>query len=338
MIKKMLLVSPVDPFEFGGTPRVTHYSELYLRKYCEKLTVFNYRKSTFSSKLHLAKFYVPGFQKWDIRRMNRRLLELVNNQHFNIILLFKGEDLFPETIKEISEKNGVIIAAWMADDPFSFKNIKKSLMYYNYYFIWDSWYLMPLRDAGVKNVVYLPPYTIPEVYRKIDLTEEEKEQFVSDLVFVGTWRPDREKILGKLLDFDIKIYGNGWQNNSKLPKKYVNREVNIIEMNKIYNASKIVLNVHHSWGKNDANFRTFEALGSGGFLIDERKKDIISLFKENEEIVLYESIDELREKIEHFLGDEDSRKRIARKGSEIVNKEHTVSKRCDELFTWLKSY
>jgi len=211
-------------------------------------------------------------------------------------------------------------------------------MYYDYYFIWDSWYLEFLRDAGVKNVVYLPPYTIPEVYKKIDLKEEEREKFGSDLVFVGTWRPDREEILSKLLDFDIKIYGNGWRNNSRLPKKYVNNEVNVFEMNKIYNASKIVLNVHHSWGKNDANFRTFEALGSGAFIIDERKKDIISLFKENEEIVLYENIAELREKIEHFLWDEESRKRIARKGSEIVNKEHTLSRRCDELFAWMEYY
>ena len=125
MIRNILLISPVDQFESTHTPRVTHYSELYLRKYCEKMTVFNYRRSTFSSKLHLAKFYVPGFHGWDIRRMNKRLLELVSNQHFNIILLFKGEDLFPETIREISDKNRVIIAAWMADDPSHSKISKK---------------------------------------------------------------------------------------------------------------------------------------------------------------------------------------------------------------------
>ncbi|MFX0126254.1 MAG: glycosyltransferase [Candidatus Hodarchaeota archaeon] len=53
---------------------------------------------------------------------------------------------------------------------------------------------------------------------------------------------------------------------------------------------------------------------------------------------MYEGIDELRKKIEHFLWDEESRKRIARKGSEIVNKEHTLSRRCDELFAWMEYY
>ena len=332
MIESILLISPVDPFESTGTPRITHYSELYLRNYCKNLDVFNYRKSTFSSKFHLAKFYVPGFRSWDIKRINQKLIDLVSNTKFELILFFKGENIFSETIRKIKEKSGAIMASWMADDPFCFKNIKNSLMYYDYYFIWDSWYVNNLTSAGVKHAVYLPLYTIPEVYKRVDLTQEEMERFGSALAFVGTWQPKREVILSQLLNYDIKIYGNGWIQNSKLPQKYLNREVNIFEINKIYNASKIVLNIHHQWGKNDANFRTFEALGSGAFLIDERKKDILSMFREDEEIVLYGCIDELTEKIHYFLDHEGERERIAKKGSEIANREHTLNIRYQKLF------
>jgi spore maturation protein CgeB len=334
----MLLISPVDPFESTATPRITHFSELYLRKYCEELTVFNYRKSTFPSRLHLARFYVPGFHAWDISRMNKKLLDLVKGQHFDIILLFKGEDLFPETIRKIKENSNAIIASWMADDPFAFDNIKRSLSHYDYYFIWDSWYLAPLRNAGVKHAIHLPAYTIPEVYKKVRLTEAEKRRFGSDLAFVGTWRSDRENVLSHLLDFNIKIYGDGWLNKSNLPKRYLNQEVSIYQINTIYNASKIILNIHHQWGKNDANFRTFEALGAGAFLIDERKKDIVSMFEENEEIVLYEGIDELREKIGYFLDHEEERISIAGRGSAKVNREHTLTARYKKLFESIESH
>ena len=332
MIGNVLLISPVDPFESTRTPGITHYSELYLRRYCEDLTVFNYRKSTFPSKLHLVKCYVPGFHTWDMRRMNEKLLRLALSKDYDVILSFKGEVLLPETLRKIRENNNAITASWMADDPFSFDNVAKSLKYYDYYFIWDSWYLTPLRKSGVKKALHLPPYTIPEVYKRVFLTAEEKKRFGANLAFVGTWRRDRERVLCHLLDFDIKIFGNGWLDNSRLPRKYLSPEVTISEINKIYNATKIILNIHHQWGKNDANFRTFEALGSGAFLIDERKKDIMSMFKENEEIVLYEGIDELRTKIEYFLDHEEERRRIAERGSEVVQREHTLTARYEKLF------
>ncbi len=219
MIESILLISPVDSFESTKTPRITHYSELYLRNYCKNLTVFNYRKSTFSSKLHLAKFYVPGFLSWDIKRINQRLIDLVSNKYFDLILIFKAEIIFPEKIKKIKEKSGAVIASWMADDPFCFENIKNSLIYYDYYFIWDSRYVKQLMTAGVKHAVHLPLYTVPEVYKKSELPRTECERFGSDVVFVGTWQPRREAVLRKLLDFNIKVYGNGWLQNSKLPKR-----------------------------------------------------------------------------------------------------------------------
>lgn len=336
-MRKVLLVSPFDPFESTGTPGITHYSELCLRDYCDSLTVFNYRKTTFPSKFHLAKLLVPGFTSWDRRRMNENLLRVAKSGRYDLILVFKGEDLFPETIKKMKDSSNALIASWMADSPFSFEYVEKSLRYYDYYFIWDSWYLGHLKRAGVRNPVHLPPYTIPEVYRRVDVAESEMRRFGSDVVFVGTWRPDRERVLKHLLDFGLKIYGNGWLQNSLLPREYLNPEVSISEINKIYNASRIVINIHHEWGKNDANFRTFEALGSGAFLIDERKKDILSLFKEDEEIVLYEGLDELREKVEHFLSRPEERRGIAARGAEKTNREHTLGKRYDKLFDCLRS-
>ena len=112
MIESILLISSVDPFESTGTSDITYYSELYLRDHCKDLDVLNCRKSTFPSKLHLAKFYVPGFLSWGVERINQRLIDLVSNKCFDLVLIFKAENIFPETI---GEKSGAVIASWMAE-------------------------------------------------------------------------------------------------------------------------------------------------------------------------------------------------------------------------------
>jgi spore maturation protein CgeB len=332
MIKNILLISPVNPFESTKTPRVTHWSELYLRKFCESLTVFNYRKSTFPTKLHLAKCYVPGFNSWDIKRMNEKLLHLVDRENFDLILVFKGEDLFPETMRQIKESNGAIIASWMGDDPFSYRNIKNSLISYDFYFIWDSGYLEALRDSGVKNAIYMPVYAMPEVFNKMELNVEDKKRYEADVVFVGTWNTRRERVLKQLVEYDLKIYGNGWHEKSEISKRYLRPEVDFLEINKIYNSCKIILNIHHPQSKCGPNFRTFEAMGAGAFLLDERKRDITSMFVEGEELDLYEDVNELRSKIDYYLDREKERIRIADRGFQKVSRFHTLDCRYKTLF------
>jgi len=332
MIKSILLILPVDPFETTNTPHVTHYSELYLRKYCDSLMVFNYRKSTFPSKLHLAKFYVPGFHSWDIRRMNKKLLSLVNRENFDLILIFKGENLFPDTLREIKKKSNLITASWMADDPFAYPNIRNSLMSYDFYFICDTGHLKVLKDSGVKNAIYLPLYTVREVFNKMELSIQDKKKYEADIVFAGTWHSAREEVLGQLLEYDLKIYGNGWRANSRIPKGYLEPEVNFHELNKIYNSCKIVLNIHDPQSINGPNFRTFEAMGASAFLLVERKKDISSMFVEGEELDFYEDVNELKYKIDYYLGRENERKRIALKGFQKIHRFHTLDHRYQTLF------
>ena len=338
IIRNILLISPVDQFESTDTPRITHYSELYLRKYCEKVTVFNYRKSTFSSNLHLAKFYVPRFHSWDIRRMNRKLLNLVNTEDFDLILVFKGEDLFPDTLRKIKEESNVVTASWIADDPFAYPNIKNSLMYYDMNFVCDTGHLKALKNSGLKNAIYLPLYIVPEVSNKIQLSIRDKKKYEADIVFAGTWHLAREEVLGQLLDYDLKIRGNGWHVNSRIPKRYLEPEVSFHELNKIYNSCKIVLNIHHPQSINGPNFRTFEAMGSSAFLLVERKKDISSMFVEAEELDLYEDVNELRCKIDYYLVRENERKRIAHKGFRKVHRFHTLDHRYNRLFDEIKKY
>lgn len=99
----------------------------------------------------------------------------------------------------------------------------------------------------------------------------------------------------------------------------------------VYPRSKIVVN--HSVGS-DLNFRVFEAMMSGALLITPRvESGLFELFREGEHLVTYEAgnVDDAASKIELYLGDDESRERIARAGREEVLRKHSSEARACDL-------
>ena len=96
------------------------------------------------------------------------------------------------------------------------------------------------------------------------------------------------------------------------------REVNI-DINRIYQSDIVTL-------------RTFEVAACGGFLIAEANEEVASLFRPDEEIVLYESVEELHKKVRHFLLAPEERQRIAAAFHARFMKDHRLSKRLGRIF------
>lgn len=92
--------------------------------------------------------------------------------------------------------------------------------------------------------------------------------------------------------------------------------------------------------------RNFEILASGGFpLVKALEEDsldksdnITNYFKENEEIVLFYSKDDLLNKLQYYLDNPQERERIAENGRQVVlnNFSHTAIAR--KTMDFIKSY
>jgi spore maturation protein CgeB len=115
------------------------------------------------------------------------------------------------------------------------------------------------------------------------------------------------------------------------------RRITSEECVKIFNASKINLNLHSSVGveelvsKGDfVNPRTFEVAACSGFqLVDER--GLLHECFAPDELATFTSLPELKEKMEYFLAHPEEREAIARRGRERVLREHTYAHRMERL-------
>lgn len=104
-------------------------------------------------------------------------------------------------------------------------------------------------------------------------------------------------------------------------------------MPKIFQCSKINLNMTAKTIKTGLAQRIFDVMAVGGFLISNYQSEIPEYFVPGEDIVLYESIPDLLNKIEYYLEHEDERIAIAKSGQEKVKKHHSYKKKLEELIS-----
>lgn len=105
-----------------------------------------------------------------------------------------------------------------------------------------------------------------------------------------------------------------------------------IDMYEVLADSKIAINRHIDVAENHSNnMRLFEATGVGALLMTELGKNLGQIFEPGEEVVPYEGLDDLIEKVRHYLSHDDERQRIAAAGQARTLKEHTYEKRILQL-------
>ena len=116
------------------------------------------------------------------------------------------------------------------------------------------------------------------------------------------------------------------------------REAFGLEMYAVLARSRISLNRHIDVAEGHANnMRLFETTGVGALLLTEAAPNLAALFASGEEVVAYESEDDLVEKIEHYLRNDDERVAIAAAGQRRTVEQHTYRRLMAELAPMLEA-
>lgn len=108
------------------------------------------------------------------------------------------------------------------------------------------------------------------------------------------------------------------------------------DLNQLYANAKIVIGDSLNVGFNHPNYwsdRVYETTGRGGFIIHPRIAGLEKDFVEDKEIVFYDYNNwaELASKIDYYLEHEDERKAIQKAGFERTKRDHTYTKRLQEM-------
>ena len=195
---------------------------------------------------------------------------------------------------------------------------------YGYHFLEEC-----LTDSMVDEFrAHLPGfYTPPELFRRDDRIA--MVRLYMDAKISVKERLHIMQIVGN--HFGIDLYTGS--NTDGLPVRNRGLAKSLTEMPLIFHHSKINLNITSKSIREGLPLRIFDVLGCGGFLITNYQSEIPELFTPDEDLVLYDSYDDLVDKIEFYLAHENRRKEIAHNGHEKVCRFHNYPERILQMIS-----
>ena len=164
-----------------------------------------------------------------------------------------------------------------------------------------------------------------------------------DVLFVGSSDLRRIFLLEHIKD-KVTIFGNRWQRNfplisATLKNKITDKTIWGSSLYQHLADAKIVLNITRSnfyGAETGVNLRIFEALSAGCFLLTDYCDEIAELFVIGEEIEVFRSASELKQKVEYYLENPERRIVIAKKGYEKFVRQYTWQACVGKILTHIK--
>lgn len=310
-----------DPITSGKNPFPIQYE---LDKLGYKSEVFDYSQY-FKRKTFLGKAISKFSHELKKNRINQDLIKKTKS-NFDLFIVCYGKHIRAETIKEI--KNNIpIIVNWNSDDLLNPLNnsseILKSIPLYDIHFTPRIHLKDEYLSLGANKVIELDWY-----YRSGYLDKIESKNKLNAIYFAGNESLRRSKIISKIDYHKVIVSGSGWRSRKIKNLGYLGLE----EMHTNFKNYLINLNILTKENNDTSNLRNFEIPAYMGFQISERTEKIQSLFDEDKEIVLFDSIDELNDKIEFYSRKESSRNRIIRNSHErLIKSDYSLSSRVKKI-------
>lgn len=205
-------------------------------------------------------------------------------------------------------------------------------------------YLKGLIDAQllVYGYNFLEDVLTPSIcneFRKYSNWEPLAEDYDEDIVgiiansYLGTKvsEQDRIRTLNALAeDYSVHLYT--LSNTFSIPK-VINKgpaDSNTM-MPYIFKCSKINLNITSKPIKTGLSLRIFDVLACQGFLITNFQSEIPEYFEDGVDLITYDSISDLKGKIEYYLNHDEERLQIAKNGYEKVKNQYTYIHRLNQM-------
>jgi len=261
----------------------------------------------------------------------------------DLVLAMAQAPLSIQALKRL-RRDGVPTAMWFVEDFRLFTYWQAYAPFYDFFaVIQKGEFPEALHTIGVENHLYLPLAAQPDVHKRLELSSSEQRKFGSDVSFMGAGYPNRRMAFRDLTRFDFKLWGTDWDGDAILAPyvQLAGARISPDDCVRIYNAAKININLHSSTqarelvtGGDFVNPRTFEVAACGGFQLVDRRSLMAELFAEDE-LAVFDSMEELLPRIEHYLAHPEEREAVAMRGRARVLKDHTYAQRMQTLLEFI---
>lgn len=108
------------------------------------------------------------------------------------------------------------------------------------------------------------------------------------------------------------------------------------DLHNTFQRSKINLNISLKGIEGGTPQRVMDIMGAGGFVLTNYCPETAELFREDEEIVMFRTPEELVEKVDYYLKHDKEREQIAYKGYQKVMQCYTYERKVKDLLEWIE--
>ena len=201
--------------------------------------------------------------------------------------------------------------------------LEAQLHVYGYNFIYDN-----LTDRVIREIADADP----QFYHGTD-TFMDTDRYLVAHQYLGMKLAavERQRTLAALSEkFSVALYTRS--DVSALPHIQARGGVSTLtEMPKVFQASRINLNITMRPIETGLSLRVWDVLGCGGFLLTNYQSELPSYFEIGKDLDAYESQEELMEKVQYYLSHEEERVEIAIHGYEKTARLHSYENRLAEM-------
>jgi spore maturation protein CgeB len=325
---RFIAVSDAIVHELNASGKCVANEVIYNHKPLQNLWAKSFQKGDQLTELEILKLQIEHFQP-DIVFVNTNLVDLA-------------------TLKSLTKKKTFFIVWDGFIKPNLISNGPYDLVLTCLPSIADKY-----KARGTKSVVLNFGFD-SRILGHIETKKTETLNFVGNLSFVHLARQSfiHSLVHDKTIDFNLYLgnYDTGKNIFSRTILREMIQNKNFKNLSAIYNLQKAnggslyglgmyeaiaransTLNFHGDEVDRACNMRLFEATGVGTCLITDNKPGLSDFFKLEEEVLVFDTVDDLQEKVKYLQDNENVARKIGLNGQRRIMAEHLWSHRIVEL-------
>ena len=306
----------------GSLKHGGYFQYLSFKKIYKNIDVIDCQEFFLSSSIfrkifhHISpKIFEPFLNNFILSRIKKK---------YDLIYVMTSDCIGKKLILNLKKKARKIIV-FLEDNPFSKRDKNRwklyldAARYYDLTVVFQRSRMIMGKKHGVKSFLLIPPPYQKNVHCKKKISSKEKNKLSSEVIFIGTWFPDRGVFFKRLIDLglNIKIYGTRWYkdpNYSLIKSNITLGHIKDPMYSKLIQCSKISICLPSAGNFDGITKRSTEIPAIGTLLCAQRTKEHKILFKENMEAVFFKDADECYKKCINLSKNNSKRRKIANNG------------------------
>ena len=268
--------------------------------------------------------------------IQHRILESLGNERYDLTWVDAGVLVGPGLVRELRRRFGPVVN-YNVDDPYGSRDGRKwrlylkSVPHYDLVAVVRSPNVEEARRFGARDVMLVNRSADEVAHAPRSLSSEDRKRWASDVVFVGTWMPERGPFMAKLVNAGVPLtlYGDRWQRAVEWPTLQPHWRgsglYNQDDYSRACQCAKVCLGLLSSENRDTVTQRSFEIPYLGGVFCAQRTEEHLSLYEENKEAVFWSSPEECAAQCKRLLADDAWREQLRIAGQARCIRNGTVN-------------